>query len=450
MSSKVKLPKGTRDFLPSEMMKRNYIFSIIKEVFHKFGFDPIETPAMEDLTTLTGKYGEEGDRLIFKILNNGDFLSKVDEELLRNKNSLAVTEQLSKRALRYDLTVPFARYVVMHQNELQFPFKRYQIQPVWRADRPQKGRYQEFYQCDIDVIGSDSLIYEAELAQIYLEVFDRLGIDIELRMNHREIILGMASHLGVAEKVVHFTTIIDKIDKIGLQGVLNTLIEELDFDADQIEKTEQLLTLKELGTIEELLKDDESAVQGIRELRKVFHWVNHTTGKTPTFDISLARGLNYYTGCIYEVQAKDVEMGSIGGGGRYDKLTEIFGLKNMSGVGISFGAERIYDVMEELELFPQEVNNNDVLLCIALDEQSLDHSFGLISRLRSNGIRADLYPDVVKMKKSMKYADARGYAHVLIIGESERTSGQYSVKNMTDGSQREMDEDGLMEYFYAG
>lgn len=430
---KPKLPKGTRDFLPEQMRKRNYIFDIIRETFEQFGYQPIETPAMEDLRTLTGKYGEEGDRLLFKVLNNGDFLNKVDDKILKEKDSNAAVAQLSKRGLRYDLTVPFARFVVMNQNELAFPFKRYQIQPVWRADRPQKGRYQEFYQCDVDVVGSESLVYEAELVQIYFQVFERLGLPVDLRINNRKILTGLAEHLEY-EDVAGLTVAIDKMDKIGLQGVLQELAGK-GMNEDQVAEVEALLKQTDMQGLKSLIGDNETAAKGFEELEQVYAFLEAADSAVPRFDITLARGLDYYTGCIYEVNAEGVDMGSIGGGGRYDNLTEIFGLKNMSGVGISFGAERIYDVMEELDLFPEALNQELQCLIIPLDDASVLHGFGILKQLRHAGVQADLYPEAVKMKKSMKYANARQVPYVLIIGERERKEGKYALKNMETGEQ---------------
>jgi histidyl-tRNA synthetase len=432
---KPKLPKGTRDFLPDQMLKRNYIFKQIQNTFERFGYQPIETPAMEDLSTLTGKYGEEGDRLLFKVLNNGDFLSKVDTKILEEKDSDQAISQLSKRGLRYDLTVPFARFVVMNQNELQFPFKRYQIQPVWRADRPQKGRYQEFYQCDVDVVGSKSLVYEAELIQIYQQVFKTLNLDIDLRINNRKILIGLAEYIDADDKIIDLTTAIDKLDKIGIDSVFNEL-EKYGFTKEQISSISDILKIESLIDLKAHLQDIPVAIKGIQELHAVYDLLKASDYRLPRFDITLARGLNYYTGCIFEVNAKGVKMGSIGGGGRYDNLTEIFGLKDMSGVGISFGAERIYDVMEELDLFPEALMQQIELLIIALDDASLTHGFGLVSHMRARGVSCDLYPDVVKMKKSMKYANARKVPYVLIIGEREREEGQYVLKNMESGKQQ--------------
>ena len=359
--TKPSVPKGTRDFLPSQVLKRNHIFSIIRSVFETYGYLPIETPTMENLTTLTGKYGEEGDRLLFKVLNNGDFLEKVNSQWLEEKNSQKLIPEISKRGLRYDLTVPFARFVVMHQNEIHFPFKRYQIQQVWRADRPQKGRYQEFYQCDVDVVGSDALMYEAELVQIYHEVFKKLDLKVQIHINNRKILYGLAEVAGITDRFVDMTVAIDKLDKIGKEGVVNEM-QERHISAEQAEKVLHLLSIKDLKELGLHFKEGSEGKKGIEEVNKVFDYLNGSVDNA-VFNLSLARGLNYYTGCIFEVSVDkgaypDIVMGSIGGGGRYDNLTELFGLKGVSGVGVSFGAERIYDVMEELNLFPESLEKN--------------------------------------------------------------------------------------------
>lgn len=447
MSGKVKLPKGTRDFLPNQMLKREYILDIIQSTFKNFGFLPIETPAMEDLTTLTGKYGEEGDRLIFKILNNGDFLSKVEDQLLESKDSSKALGQLSKRALRYDLTVPFARFVVMNRNELQFPFKRYQIQPVWRADRPQKGRYQEFYQCDVDVVGSSSLVYEAELVQIYQQVFSKLNIPVDIRINNRKILTGIAEFLEIEQAITKFTVIIDKLDKIGMEKVVEQLSSEFGFDEEKSTHLQRLLECEQLEEIIQITGDQITVLnEGIEELNRVFNFLRHSGASLPRFDVTLARGLNYYTGCIFEVNALNVNMGSIGGGGRYDNLTEIFGLSDMSGVGVSFGAERIYDVMEELNLFPDTITRQKDILIIPMDDRSMLMGFELISQLRNGGYVSDLYPDLVKMKKSMKYADATGVPYVLIIGEKELETKTFVLKDMMSGEQHKVSKEELFNF----
>ena len=432
---KPSIPKGTRDFSPEQVFKRKYIFDIIRGVFEKYGFQPIETPSMENLVTLTGKYGEEGDALLFKVLNNGDFLAKADEKALEEKNSSKLVASISKRGLRYDLTVPFARYVVMHQNDIAFPFKRYQIQPVWRADRPQKGRYQEFYQCDVDVIGSDSLIYEAELAQIYDEVFTQLGINVDIRLNNRKILAGLAEVAGISEQLTTMTVAIDKLDKIGMDGVKQEMAKR-NIPESAINTISKLLAIKSLDELEPAFGATEIGKRGIQELRTCFRYLaTGTVNNSVFFDITLARGLNYYTGCIYEVNSKDVKMGSIGGGGRYDDLTGVFGLKNVSGVGISFGAERIFDVMETLDLFPDQEQNNIQVLFMALDNQTLEYAFKNLVKARKLGIKADLYPDVAKLKKQMKYANARKVAYVALIGTEELEQEKITLKNMQTGDQ---------------
>jgi len=429
------IPKGTRDFSPVQVIKRNYIFDTIRKVFIKYGYQPIETPAMEKLTTLMGKYGDEGDKLLFKVLNNGDFLNKSDATAFAEKNTTAFTHSVSKRGLRYDLTVPFARYVVMHQNDITFPFKRYQIQPVWRADRPQKGRYQEFYQCDADVVGSGSLMLEAELAQIYDEVFADLGINVTIKINNRKILFGMAEAAGIKDQFMDMTVAIDKLDKIGLPGVIKELSNR-GIGNDAIQKIETMLSVVSLEPLKTLLADSETGMKGVAELEK-FHRYFDTKPATNTveFDITLARGLSYYTGCIFEVKANDVEMGSIGGGGRYDDLTSNFGLKGVSGVGISFGAARIFDVMETLNLYPESLSSQLDILLVAFDNASHEFAFKCLNQLRTAGIAAELYPEPTKMNKQMKYANARNVPYVGIIGSEEVTAGVISLKNMTTGDQ---------------
>lgn len=439
---KPSLPKGTRDFGPNEVNKRNFIFSTIREVFVRYGYQPIETPTMENLSTLTGKYGEEGDKLLFKVLNNGDYLAKANEEALNAKDSVKLTSSISKRGLRYDLTVPFARFVVMNQNNIAFPFKRYQIQPVWRADRPQKGRYQEFYQCDVDVVGSDSLTYEAELTQIYDEVFAKLGIKVIININNRKVLAGIAEVAGITDKMVEMTVAIDKLDKIGLDGVKNEMASRSISDAS-IKTIIEILQIKDLSRLKEKFKSSETGLKGIEELEKVFTYFNPANAKNKVqFDITLARGLSYYTGCIFEVAVdtsvesqKEVVMGSIGGGGRYDDLTGIFGMKDMSGVGVSFGAARIFDVMEELHLFLEEDENSLKVLFIAFDDQSHAYAFQCLTKVRAAGINAEIYPEPVKLKKQMKYANARQVPYVVLIGGSEMDSGHLTLKDMKEGSQ---------------
>ena len=446
---KPSIPKGTRDFLPAEVRRRDYIFSVIKKHFRRFGYQPIETPVMENLTTLTGKYGEEGDKLLFKVLNNGDFLKKADANALAAKESDKVLGAISKRGLRYDLTVPFARYVVMHQNDLAFPFKRYAIMPVWRADRPQKGRYQEFYQCDADVVGSDSLLYEAELTQLLDGVFHELKLKAVIRLNNRKILAGLAEIAGMADNMMEMTIAIDKLDKIGWDKVAEELTDR-GANAGAVEVIKQFLDAKSLGSVAPLLADSEIGKQGIAELQEVFKLVGSETANKVEFDVTLARGLNYYTGAIWEVAVdtdapgqENIKMGSIAGGGRYADLTSIFGMKDMPGVGISFGAERIYDVLEELDAFPADASEDLQYLILCLDKDTLNHGFGLVSRLRARGVHADLYPKAAKLNKMMKYADQRDVPKVVIIGSREAESGEYSVKTMRTGEQ-EMVREGEM------
>jgi len=444
---KPSIPKGTRDFGPAEVLKRNYIFDTIREVFVRYGFQPIETPAMEDLATLTGKYGEEGDQLLFKVLNNGDFLSKADDQALQAKDSAKLVPSISKRGLRYDLTVPFARFVAMHQNDIPFPFKRYQIQPVWRADRPQKGRYQEFYQCDVDVVGSESLMFEAELAQIYDEVFQKLGLRVVIKLNNRKILAGMAEAAGLSEdRFMDMTIAIDKLDKIGMDGVKQELSKR-DISDDAIAKIEAMLGTTELEALKATFATSETGLKGIEELETVFSYLNlGDTHNTIQFDITLARGLNYYTGCIYEVAVdlsaegqENIKMGSIGGGGRYANLTENFGMKtNGSGVGVSFGAERIYDVMEELSLFPEDKANTLQLLFIAFDEKAHRYAFKALQQARAAGINAELYPEPARIRKQMKYADQRNVPYTIVIGDREMESGELAFKNMVTGQQENL------------
>lgn len=432
---KPSIPKGTRDFGPEQVFKRNYMFGIIREVFIRYGYQPIETPTMELLSTLTGKYGEEGDRLLFKVLNNGDFLSKADEEALQNRDSRKLIASIAEKGLRYDLTVPFARYVVMHQNELSFPFKRYQIQPVWRGDRPQRGRYQEFYQCDVDVVGSDSLMYEAELVQIYDEAFRRLGIDVVIKFNNRKVLFGIAEAAGIPERFMEMTMAIDKLDKIGPEGVRKEMLER-DIPEAAAEKVEQILSVTHPLDLKPFFADSPTGLKGIEEIETFLQYFNSAQAANEVrFDITLARGLTYYTGCIFEVQAKGVQMGSIGGGGRYDNLTGIFGLEGVSGVGVSFGADRIYDVMEELNLFPADALESLRLLLVAFDDETHQYAFQLLGQIRAAGINAELYPEPAKMKKQMKYANDRRAPFVAIIGSDEMAAGQVSLKNMETGEQ---------------
>jgi histidyl-tRNA synthetase len=435
--SKPSIPEGVRDFSPEIVAKRTYIFDTIKKVFVKYGFQPIETPTLEKLSTLTGKYGDEGDKLLFKVLNNGDFLSKADPSVLEAKNSSKLVAQICDRGLRYDLTVPFARYVVMHQNDIVFPFKRYQIQPVWRADRPQRGRYREFYQCDVDVVGSNSLMYEAELVQIYDEVFANLGLDVAIKINNRKILAGMADVAGCSDKFMDMTVAIDKLDKIGLEGVRKEMTERGIGEDSQVIIC-KLLEINNLAQLENFVADlkvedskSENLLRGVSELRKFHSYFDLKDAKNEVrFDITLARGLNYYTGCIFEVAAKNVKMGSIGGGGRYDDLTGSFGLKNVSGVGVSFGADRIYDCLAELDLFPKESAQNLKVLFYALDEESHLFAFNKVNEVRAAGINADIYPEPVKFRKIWEHAEKRNVPFVVFIGENERKTEKLTIKDM--------------------
>ena len=453
---KPSIPKGTRDFSSSEIAKRRYISDTIREVFENFGFEPIETPSFENSSTLMGKYGEEGDRLIFKILNSGDYLKKVSDDMLHEKDSNKITSKISEKALRYDLTVPFARYVVQHQNELVFPFKRYQIQPVWRADRPQKGRFREFYQCDADVVGSDSLWQEVEFVSLYDSVFTKLGLEgVSIRLNNRKVLTGIAEVIGAEDKLIDFTVALDKLDKIGREGVLNEMktkgipeasLKTLEpiFDLDGS-------NLDQLNTLESLLEDSEIGMKGVEELRFVLQHIEKLKllSAKIELDITLARGLNYYTGAIFEVQTNKVKMGSIGGGGRYDDLTGIFGLKGMSGIGISFGLDRIYLVLEELGLFDESVVKKPVVLFVNFGEKEALYAMQSIQSLRLKGIRAELYPSSSKMKKQMNYADKRQIPFVVLVGEEEMVSGKFSVKNMQTGEQQKCSQDELLRLLAA-
>ena len=441
------IPKGTRDFLPDQVRKRQYIFGVIEEVFKKYGYAPIETPTMESLTTLSGRYGEEGDKLLFKVLNNGDFLSKVNQDLLDERSSKKIVSSISKRGLRYDLTVPFARYVVMHQNDIQLPFKRYQIQPVWRADRPQKGRYQEFYQCDVDVVGSSSLMYEAELVNILDEVYSRLKVNVKILVNNRKVLSGIADVAGVQDKFVDMTTAIDKLDKVGEEGVIAELAKR-DINESAIEKIMACLKISKLDELESAFQNSEVGLKGIEELRKFHAYFDTSENQNEvSFDITLARGLSYYTGCIFEVKAKDAVMGSMSGGGRYDDLTSTFGLKNVSGVGISFGAERIFDVMEELDLFPEETAQTIKLMFVAFDDESHQYAFKTATALRAAGIACDIYPSAVKIQKQMKYVNARKIPFAAIVGSEEAENGTVSLKNMETGDQQKISISELIAQF---
>ena len=438
MSQKPSIPKGTRDFGPQEMSRRNYIFNTIREVYSLYGFQQIETPAMENLSTLMGKYGEEGDKLLFKILNSGDFLRGISTEDLSNGATGHLAAQLCEKGLRYDLTVPFARYVVQHREELALPFRRYQIQPVWRADRPQKGRYREFYQCDADVVGSDSLLCEVELMQIIDKVFQRFGIRVCIKINNRKILSGIAEMIGEADKIVDITVAIDKLDKIGLDAV-NEELHEDGISEEAIQKLQPIINLRgsnaeKIATMREVLAGSEIGQKGIDEVEYVLSKLN-TLNSQLELDLTLARGLNYYTGCIFEVKALDVEIGSITGGGRYDNLTGIFGMPGLSGVGISFGADRIYDVLNQLNLYPEEVTTATQVLFINFGEKETDYSLPIIASLREQGIRCEIYPDASKMKKQMQYANQKGIPFVIMTGETEMAEGKVMLKNMTTGEQ---------------
>jgi len=451
MASKPSIPKGTRDFGPVEMAKRNYIFNTIREVYALYGFQQIETPAMETLQTLMGKYGEEGDKLLFKVLNSGEFLSKFTSEELSTLNSQLSTKfasRICEKGLRYDLTVPFARYVVMHREELQLPFKRYQIQPVWRADRPQKGRYREFYQCDADVVGSDSLLNEVELMQIVDEVFSRFGIRVQIKINNRKILSGIAEVIGAADKIVDITVAIDKLDKIGIDNV-NQELREDGLTEEQIQKLQPIIMLsgtndEKLATIADVLKDSETGLKGVEELRFILDTLKTVGLKNEIqLDLTLARGLNYYTGAIFEVKALDVQIGSITGGGRYDNLTGIFGMPGLSGVGISFGADRIYDVLNQLDLYPKDSVTSTQVLFINFGDKETAYCLPIINMVRAQGVRAEIFPDSAKMKKQMSYANAKQIPFVVLAGENEMNAGNVTLKNMETGEQQLLTPDEL-------
>ncbi|WP_437369071.1 histidine--tRNA ligase [Maribacter litoralis] len=443
MAQKPSIPKGTRDFNPSEIAKRNYIFDIIKKNFQTYGFQPIETPSFENSDTLLGKYGEEGDRLIFKILNSGDFIRKVDDATYADKNSATIAPRITEKALRYDLTVPFARYVVMHQNDIDFPFKRYQIQPVWRADRPQKGRFREFFQCDADVVGSDSLLQEVELIQLYDAVFSELKLEgATIKMNNRKILAGIAEVIGAKDLLIDFTVALDKLDKIGEDGVKKEMLAK-GISEEAIEKASPLFlpqgsNEEQLQRLDALLKNSEEGRKGLEELRFILETIAvlGLQSANLSIDVTLARGLNYYTGAIFEVAAPEgVKMGSIGGGGRYDDLTGIFGLKNVSGVGISFGLDRIYLVLEDLGLFPEAIDQSLQVLCVNFGDKEAMAALKLVSQLRKSGVKADIYPSSAKMQKQMKYANNRNVPYVVLIGEQELDNNSFVVKNMKEGTQ---------------
>jgi len=458
-SIKPSVPKGTRDFSPAVMVKRNYIFDTIRSVFRKFGYQEIQTPSMENLDTLTGKYGDEGDKLIFKILNSGDYLSKVKPEKLTNENSQGLIKDISEKALRYDLTVPFARYVVMHQNDISFPFKRFQIQPVWRADRPQKGRYREFYQCDADVVGSESLLNEAEFVLIYDEALSKLGLkDFTIKINNRKILSGIAEIIGKPELIVDMTVAIDKLDKIGLDGVVKELIER-GFNEADIEKLKPVILLEgsneeKLASLKEVLAASETGLKGIEEIETIFSYLRSLSfGEAREgaleLDITLARGLNYYTGAIFEVKTNEVAMGSIGGGGRYDDLTGMFGLKGLTGAGISFGADRIYDVLEELKLFPESTEETTKVLISNFDTEAELYALPILQQLRNSGIAAELYPSSAKLKKQMSYADNKKIPFVILIGSDEIQSGKLTLKDMRSGEQDKLSVEEIVEKLKA-
>lgn len=441
MAQKPSIPKGTRDFSPSEMVRRNYIFDIIKEVFRLYGFQPIETPAMENLSTLMGKYGEEGDKLLFKILNSGDFISKVQPELLEEKNSNKLTAKISEKGLRYDLTVPFARYVVQNRNDITFPFKRYQIQPVWRADRPQKGRYREFYQCDVDVIGSNSLLNEVELVQIIDDVFKRLQINTVVKINNRKILAGIAEAIGESERIIDITVAIDKLDKIGLEKVNDEMLDK-GISENAVDKLQPILKLEgstseKLLQIEKVIGETQVGTKGITETRTLFAYLEKFELKTEVeLDLTLARGLNYYTGAIFEVKSKDVEFGSICGGGRYDDLAGIFGMPEVSGVGVSFGAERIYDILIQLNLFPVDSLETTKVMFVNFGGKEEMYCLPVLAELRKNGINAEIFPDDAKMKKQMNYANKKQIPYVVLAGEAEIEAKKFALKNMESGGQQ--------------
>ena len=441
MAQKPSIPKGTRDFSPMEMAKRNYIFDTIKQVYQLYGFQQIETPAMETLGTLMGKYGEEGDKLLFKVLNSGDFLTKVSDEELQERNALHLAAKLCEKGLRYDLTVPFARYVVMHREELQLPFKRYQMQPVWRADRPQKGRYREFWQFDGDIVGSDSLLNEVELMQIIDTVFSRFGVRVQIKINNRKILTGIAEVIGAADKIVDITVAIDKLDKIGLDNV-NQELREDGLSEQQIEKLQPIISLEgsndeKLSTIAEVLAASETGLKGVEETRTILDTLKKLGLKNEIqLDLTLARGLNYYTGAIFEVKALDVQIGSITGGGRYDNLTGIFGMPGISGVGISFGVDRIFDVLNALDCYPKDAVNGTQLLFINFGEKETAYCLPAVAKAREAGIRTEIFPDSSKMKKQMSYANAKQIPFVVLAGENEMAEGKFTLKNMLTGNQQ--------------
>ena len=450
MAQKPSIPKGTRDFSPVEMVKRNYIFDTIKEVFQLYGFMPIETPSMENLSTLMGKYGEEGDKLLFKVLNSGDYISKVRPEVLDARNSLKLTNKISDKGLRYDLTVPFARYVVQHRNDISFPFKRYQIQPVWRADRPQKGRYREFYQCDVDVVGSNSLLNEVELIQIVDQVYKRLKLNVLIKLNNRKVLAGIAEIIGEAERIVDITVAIDKLDKIGLDNVNLEMLEK-GIPQEAIDTLQPIILLsgtntEKLAKLKVVLAASEIGMKGVEELETVFSYLADLDVCTEVeMDLTLARGLNYYTGAIFEVKSKDMEFGSITGGGRYDDLTGIFGLKDVSGVGISFGADRIYDVLEQMNKFPAETVNTTKVMFVNFGEKEEKYCLPILAKLRAKGVKSEIFPDSAKMKKQMNYANDKHIPFVIMVGEMEMEEGLLSLKDMETGDQIKLTPEALIE-----
>ena len=440
MATKPSIPKGTRDFSPVEMAKRNYIFNTIREVFYRYGFQQIETPSMENLSTLMGKYGEEGDKLLFKIQNSGDYFSGLTDEELLSRNAAKLASKFCEKGLRYDLTVPFARYVVMHRDEITFPFKRFQIQPVWRADRPQKGRYREFYQCDADVVGSNSLLNEVELVQMIDAVFQKFGIRVSIKINNRKILTGIAEIIGEADKIVDITVAIDKLDKIGLDNVYAELASK-GIPQEAIDKLQPIILLsgsneEKIATLKNVLAASETGLKGVEESEFILKTITGLGIQSEVeLDLTLARGLNYYTGAIFEVKALDVQIGSISGGGRYDNLTGVFGMEGMSGVGISFGADRIYDVLNQLDLYPKEAVNGTQLLFVNFGEAEVAYVLPVLAQVRAAGIRAEIYPDAAKMKKQMSYANAKMVPFVAIVGENEMKEGKVMLKNMTSGEQ---------------
>ncbi len=440
MATKPSIPKGTRDFSPVEMAKRNYIFNTIREVFYRYGFQQIETPSMENLSTLMGKYGEEGDKLLFKIQNSGDYFSGLTDEELLSRNAAKLASKFCEKGLRYDLTVPFARYVVMHRDEITFPFKRFQIQPVWRADRPQKGRYREFYQCDADVVGSNSLLNEVELVQMIDAVFQKFGIRVSIKINNRKILTGIAEIIGEADKIVDITVAIDKLDKIGLDNV-NAELASKGIPQEAIDKLQPIILLsgsneEKIATLKNVLAASETGLKGVEESEFILKTIVGLGIQSEVeLDLTLARGLNYYTGAIFEVKALDVQIGSISGGGRYDNLTGVFGMEGMSGVGISFGADRIYDVLNQLDLYPKEAVNGTQLLFVNFGEAEAAYVLPVLAQVRAAGIRAEIYPDAAKMKKQMSYANAKMVPFVAIVGENEMKEGKVMLKNMTSGEQ---------------